>query len=86
MHVTVLFSQFYVEIENALYFWVMRWRNKGVVGSWTTWFLDINKHGNWNKRGGAKFGSFLINVVAGITELWVENSQKFNCRDATSIR
>ena len=28
----------------------------------------------------------LINVVAEITELWVENSQKINCRDVTSIR
>ena len=33
-----------------------------------------------------KMGHFLINVVAGITELWVENSQKINCRDVTSIR
>ena len=28
----------------------------------------------------------LINVVPGITELLVENSQKINCRDVTSIR
>ena len=48
--------------------------------------LDFNKSGAWNKRGGAKFGPFLINVVAEITELWVENSQKINCRDVTSIR
>ena len=32
------------------------------------------------------FGQFLINAVAEITELWVENSQKINCRDVTSIR
>ena len=25
-------------------------------------------------------------MVAGITELWVENSQKINCRDVMSIR
>ena len=56
-----------------------------VMGSWTTWFLDFNKRGAWNKRGGAKFGPFLINVVAELTELWVENSQKVNCRDVTSI-
>ena len=31
-------------------------------------------------------GQFLINVVAEITELWVENSQKINWRDVTSIR
>ena len=31
------------------------------------------------------FGPLLINVVAEITELWVENSQKINCRDVTSI-
>ena len=31
-------------------------------------------------------GYFLINVVGEITELWVENSQKINCRDVTSIR
>ena len=61
------------------------WSN-GVVGSWGTWFLDFNKSGAWNKRGGAKFGPFLINIVAEITELWVENSQKINCRDVTSIR
>ena len=47
--------------------------------------LDFNKSGAWNKRGGAKFGPFLINVVAEITELQVENSQKINCRDVTSI-
>ena len=56
-----------------------------VMGSWTTWFLDFNKRGAWNKRGGPKFGPFLINVVAELTELWVENSQKVNCRDVTSI-
>ena len=38
------------------------------------------------KRGGAKFGPFIINVVAEITEFWVENSQKINCRGVTSIR
>ena len=56
------------------------------MGSWTTWFLDFNGRVAWNKRGGAKFGPFLINVVAEITELWVENSQKINCRDVTSIQ
>ena len=56
------------------------------MGSWTSWFLDFNKRGAWNNRGGAKFGLFLINVVVEITELWVENSQKINCRDVTSIR
>ena len=55
------------------------------MGSWATWFLDFNKHDVWNKCGGAKFGPFLINVVAEITELWVENSQKINCCDVTSI-
>ena len=34
---------------------------------------------------GAKFGPFLINAVAEITELWVKNSQKINCHDVTSI-
>ena len=48
--------------------------------------LDFNKSGAWNKRGGAKFGPFLINVVAEITELWVGNSQKINCRNFASIR
>ena len=33
-----------------------------------------------------KFGPFLINAVAETTELWMENSQKINCRDVTSIR
>ena len=56
------------------------------MGSWTTWFLDFNKRGAWNKRGGAKFGPFLINVVAEMTELWVENYQKIICSDVTSIR
>ena len=56
------------------------------MGSWTTWFLGFNKRGVWIKRGGAKFGQFLINVVPEITELWVENSQETNCRDVTSIR
>ena len=41
---------------------------------------------DFNKRGGAKLGPFLINVVPEITELWVENFQKINCRGATSIR
>ena len=65
--------------------WSGGWNN-GVVGSWTTWFLDFNKRGAWNKHGGAKFGLFLLNVVAEITELWVENSQKTNYGDITSIR
>ena len=65
--------------------WCGGWNN-GVMGSWTTWFLDFNKRGAWNKRGGAKFEPFLTNVVAEITELWVENSHKINCRDVTSIR
>ena len=62
------------------------WQNNRVAGSWTTWFLDFNKRGAWNKRGGAKFEPFLTNVVAEITKLWVENSHKINCRDVTSIR
>ena len=33
-----------------------------------------------------KFGPFLINVEAEITELWVENSQKINCCDVMAIR
>ena len=65
--------------------WCDGW-NKEVVGSWTTWFLDFKKRGAWNKRGGAKFGPFLINLVAEITELWGENSQNINCRDVASIR
>ena len=60
--------------------------NNGVMGSWTFWFLDFNKHVAWNKRGSAKFGPFLINVLAETTKLWVENSQKINCRDVTFIR
>ena len=59
--------------------------NNRVAGSWTTWFLDFNKRGARNKRGGTKFGPFLINVAPEITKLWVENSQKINCRGATSI-
>ena len=65
--------------------WCDGW-NKEVVGSWTTWFLDFKKHGAWNERGGAKFGPFLINLVAKITELWEENSQNINCCDVTSIQ
>ena len=64
--------------------WCGGWNN-GVVGSWTTWFLDFNKRGAWNKRGGAKFGSLLINVLAEITELWVEKFQEINCRDVLFI-
>ena len=59
--------------------------NNGVGGSWTPWFLHFNKRGVWNERGDAKFGPFLMNVVAEITELWVENYQKINCRDVKSI-
>ena len=47
--------------------------------------LDFNKSGAWNECGGAKLGPFLISVVAVITDLWVENSQKINCRDVMSI-
>ena len=65
--------------------WCDGW-NKGVIGSRTTSFLDFNKRGAWKKRDSAKFGPFLINVVAEITELWVEKSQKINCRDVTSTR
>ena len=80
---------------NRVFFHTFRWKsnlewcggwNNGVVGSWTTWFLDFNKRGAWNKHGGAKFESLLINVVAEITELWVGKSQKINCRDVTFIR
>ena len=46
----------------------------------------VEKRSAWNKRGGAKFVPFLINVVAEITKLWVENYQKINCSDITSIR
>ena len=59
--------------------------NNGVGGSWTTWFLDFNTPDAWNKRGGGVLGPFLISVVAEITELWVENSQKANCRGVASI-
>ena len=31
-------------------------------------------------------GHFLISMVAEITELWVENSQKINCHDVTFTR
>ena len=86
MHLTVLFSHFYVKIENVLWFWVMQWLNNGIMGRWTTWLLDFNKRGAWNNCDGVKFGPFLINVVAEITELWVENSQKINCPDVTSMR
>ena len=55
--------------------WCGGWNN-GVVGSETTWFVEFNKRGAWNKRDGAKFGPFLINVVAEITELWVETLRK----------
>ena len=65
--------------------WCGGWNN-GVVGSWTTWFLDFDKRGAWNKCGGAKFGPFLISVVAEKTALWVENYQTINCPDVTSIR
>ena len=65
--------------------WCSGWNN-GVMGSWTTWFLDFDKRGACNRRGGATFGPFFINVVTEITELWVENSLKINCRDVTSIR
>ena len=64
--------------------WCGGWNN-GVVGGWATWFLDFDNRGAWNKRGGGKFGPFLINRVAEITELWAENSQKIDCRDITSI-
>ena len=56
-----------------------------VMELWEAELLDFNKLSAWNKRGGAKFGPFLINVVAEITESWVENSQKINCHDVTSI-
>ena len=46
--------------------WCGGWNN-GVMGSWTTWFLDFNKRSAWNKRGGAKFGPFLVNVLTEIT-------------------
>ena len=55
--------------------WYSGWNN-GVVETWTTWFLDFNKRDAKKKRGGAKFGPLIINVVAEITEFWVENSQK----------
>ena len=64
--------------------WCGGWNNVA-MGSWTTWFLDFNKRGACNKRGGVKFSPFLINVVVEITELWVENFQNINCRHVLSI-
>ena len=84
MHLTVLFSHFGKSKTFSNFKWCGDWNN-GVVESWTTWFLDFNKRGTWSKRGGAKFGPFLINLVAKITELWEEKSQKISCRDVTSI-
>ena len=46
----------------------------------------VLKRGANNKHRGAKFGPFLINVVAKITNLWVENSRKINCHDVMSIQ
>ena len=40
--------------------------NNGIMGNWTTWFLDFNEHGTLNRHGGAKFGPRLINMVAEI--------------------
>ena len=80
MHFLVLFHTFMRKLKTFSNFeWCSGWNN-GVMGSWTTWFL-----GAWNKRGAAKFRPFLINVVAEIRDLWVENFQKINCRDVTSI-
>ena len=45
--------------------WCGGWNNE-VAGSWTNSLFDFNKCGAWNKCGGAKFGPFLINVVAQI--------------------
>ena len=57
--------------------WCGDWYNRvGKLNYLIPWF---NKRGARNKRGGAKFGAFLINMVAEITELRVENSQKINC-------
>ena len=53
---------------------------------WEAELLDSSKRGDWNKHGGAKFEPFLVNAVAEITELWVENSKKISCHDVTSIR
>ena len=50
------------------------------------WEAELLDRGAWNKGGGAKFRPFLINVVAEITELWVENSHKIIGRDITSVR
>ena len=85
MHFLVLFHTFMGKSKTFSNFdWCSGWNN-GVMGSWTTWFLDFKKRGAWNKRGAAKFGLFLMNVVAEIRDLWVENFQKINCRDVTSI-
>ena len=48
------------------------WKSK----TFSNWFFDFNKRGAWNKRGGAKFGPFLVNVVAELTELWVKIFKK----------
>ena len=45
---------------------------------WEAELLDFNKRGAWNKRGSVKFGPFLINVMADITELRVKNFQIFH--------
>ena len=64
----------------------MRWLKYRSRGKLNYLILDFNKSGASNKRSGAKFGPFLISVVAEITELLVENSHKINCRHVMSIR
>ena len=85
MHLTVLFSLLSENRKGSL---ILSDAVAEITELWEAELLDslILTRGAWNKRGGAKFGPFLINVVTEITELWVENSQKINCRDVTCIR
>ena len=79
---------FRVHSENRKRSLILSYDFAEITKSWklNCLILDFNKSGALNKCGGAKFRPFLIRVMAEITELWVENSQKTNCRDVTSIR
>ena len=81
-----MFSKQFITIPYSKDFFRVHSENRKLSLILSDAVAKFNKSGAWNKRGGAKFGPFLISVVVEITELWVENSQKINCRDVTSIR
>ena len=62
-----MFSKQFITIPYSKDFFRVHSENRKLSLILSDAVAKINKRGAWNKRGGAKFGPFLINVVAEVT-------------------